>query len=360
MAVNHGVLTVNHVPHTGTYANAAARLGASGFVAGDVGKLYVQSDGRRKLWRLAATTPEWEALVPTGKNVMYVDPAGEADFALLSDALAAIAAAADAAADNQYTIIVNGVVEETDTITPLAFVHVQGLAGSKLEVTPASSGPAVKFDTITYSVWDGLEVECLGANAERAVEFAGCDTTVKLRNVVATTAGTSYRAIEVTSGDADLSGNTGTPEADYIADGGNCFGISRPGQARTYAAMVVGTTSGAVTSELLTPQGDRLVLPNLAAWVFDGWIVVRKASGMSDACGYKIAGCIRREATALSTALVGAAVITVLGETDAGYDVAVTADTTNGALKIEGVGVAGDETQWVCTVIITQVLTLAE
>jgi hypothetical protein len=40
----------------------------------------------------------------------------------------------------------------------------------------------------------------------------------------------------------------------------------------------------------------------------------------------------------------------------AGWDVALTADTTNGSLKVEVTGAAGDEIQWVGTLIITQAL----
>lgn len=358
MAVNHGVLTTNHVPHTDTYADQAARLAASGFVAGDVGKLYVQSDGRRPLYRLTATTPAWDTLVPTGKNVLFVDPKGEGDYALLSDALAAIATAADAAADNQYTIIVNGVVEETAEIAALSFVNVQGLAGASLQVTPASGSAAVLFSSLTYAVWQDLDIQCLGANAERAVEIAGCDTTVKLSRVKASTAGAAYKAIEITSGEAELALSSGVPESDYIADAQGAFGTSRNGEARTFAAILVGTTSGAATAELLTQQGDRLVVPNLSVWAFSGWIVGRNAAAGSEAAGYEVKGVVRKEASAASVKIIGTVTKTVLGEEAAvsDWDVALTEDTANGSLKVEGTGAAGDEVQWVCTLIITQTL----
>jgi len=359
MAVNHDELTTNHVPHTGTYANATARLAASGFVAGDVGKLYVQSDARRPLFRLAATTPAWDAVVPTGKNVIFVDGAGEGDYALLSDALAAITTAADAAIGNQYTVIVNGVIEETATVDAISYVHVQGLAGASLQVTPGSAGAGVSFDSVVTSVWKDLDIQALGANALQGVKLTGCDTTVKLVNITATTATAASKAIEITTGEADARLSQGIPEADWIADAQGAFGTSRPGEARTYAAMLIGETSGAATAELLTRQGDRLVLPNLAAWVFDGWIVGSKTGGTATSGGYHVEGCIRRAATANSTTLVGSVVKTVLGEEASGWDVAVTADTTNGSLKVECTGDAG-ALLWVCTLIITQVLTLAE
>ena len=49
---------VSHKIEAYTYANAAARTGASGFVTGDLGKIAFQSDDN-SYWRLTATTPTW-------------------------------------------------------------------------------------------------------------------------------------------------------------------------------------------------------------------------------------------------------------------------------------------------------------
>src|SRR5262245_44426077 len=49
-----------HVPYNWTYADSTARLAATGFVAGDVGKLALQSSDN-SLWMLTATTPTWQA-----------------------------------------------------------------------------------------------------------------------------------------------------------------------------------------------------------------------------------------------------------------------------------------------------------
>lgn len=47
-----------HVAYQWSYANAAARTGAGGFVAGDVGKFARQTDDN-SIWILTATTPTW-------------------------------------------------------------------------------------------------------------------------------------------------------------------------------------------------------------------------------------------------------------------------------------------------------------
>ena len=53
-----GSITIYADPATWTYPNAAARTGATGFVASDIGKIAYQSDNGT-YWRLTATTPAW-------------------------------------------------------------------------------------------------------------------------------------------------------------------------------------------------------------------------------------------------------------------------------------------------------------
>lgn len=52
-----------HAVHNWEYANAAARTGASGFTADDVGKVALQQDNN-SYWVLTAVTPTW---VPIGR-----------------------------------------------------------------------------------------------------------------------------------------------------------------------------------------------------------------------------------------------------------------------------------------------------
>lgn len=59
--MRHSTTTDNHVPYAWTYANAAARTGASGFVTGDIGKFARQTDDD-SMWMLISTTPTWIAV----------------------------------------------------------------------------------------------------------------------------------------------------------------------------------------------------------------------------------------------------------------------------------------------------------
>ena len=66
MSIKHDLATGTnsggvHVPHQWEYANAAARMAATGFLATDVKKLALQLDTNR-LWQLTAIVPTWVAI----------------------------------------------------------------------------------------------------------------------------------------------------------------------------------------------------------------------------------------------------------------------------------------------------------
>ncbi len=58
-----------HVPHEFEYADAAARLAATGFVTADLKKLALQLDNF-SLWILTATTPTWSEVTSTGSDTL--------------------------------------------------------------------------------------------------------------------------------------------------------------------------------------------------------------------------------------------------------------------------------------------------
>jgi hypothetical protein len=68
--MRHQDLTINHRLESWVYANAAARTGATGFVAGDVGRISYQTD-TGQYWRLTATTPTWQLIVPPVAAPVY-------------------------------------------------------------------------------------------------------------------------------------------------------------------------------------------------------------------------------------------------------------------------------------------------
>jgi len=108
-------------------------------------------------------------------------------------------------------------------------------------------------------------------------------------------------------------------------------------------------------SLLSTGSTDRLVLPNNTMWHADIRIAARQVGGANHAI-YHRKCCIYRNANAASTALQGT--VQTIGtdeESDANWNVAITADTTNGSLKIEVTGVAATNIRWVADIQLVEV-----
>jgi hypothetical protein len=99
---------------------------------------------------------------------------------------------------------------------------------------------------------------------------------------------------------------------------------------------------------------NQVVLPDNSAFAFSGIIVARRqASGGTETAAWKIEGLVRREANAASTVLV-ASTVTAIDNTP-GWVLALSADTTNGGLKIEATGAAATNIRWVASVQTSEV-----
>ena len=99
---------------------------------------------------------------------------------------------------------------------------------------------------------------------------------------------------------------------------------------------------------------NQAILPNNSAYVFQGTIVARQqASGGTACAAWKIEGLIRREGTAASTTLV-ASTVTAISNVP-GWTLALSADTTNGGLKVEATGAAATNIRWLATIQTSEV-----
>lgn len=99
---------------------------------------------------------------------------------------------------------------------------------------------------------------------------------------------------------------------------------------------------------------NQVILPNNSAYAFTGTVVARRqAAGGTESAAWKIEGLIRREANAASTTLV-ASTVTAISNAP-GWTLALSADTTNGGLKIEATGAASTNIRWVATVQTSEV-----
>jgi hypothetical protein len=131
------------------------------------------------------------------------------------------------------------------------------------------------------------------------------------------------------------------------------------GDAQTGTFVLRSDTTDATAEPLTTSNSaagttNQVILPNNSAFAFHGTIVARQqASGGTACAAWKVEGLIRREANAGTTVLVNSAT-TILDNTPA-WGMALSADTTNGGLKIEVTGAAATNIRWVATLNTSEV-----
>jgi len=100
---------------------------------------------------------------------------------------------------------------------------------------------------------------------------------------------------------------------------------------------------------------NQVILPNNSAYSFSGEVIAG-VTGAGNTARWTIEGAIKRGANAASTAMVGTPTVTMT-HNDAGasaWTVAVTADTTNGGIKVEVTGAASTTIRWVCKINTTE------
>jgi hypothetical protein len=137
-----------------------------------------------------------------------------------------------------------------------------------------------------------------------------------------------------------------------------CFTpISSSGGVSQTALLVLARQTTDATATALTSDtsaagtGNQVILPNNSAYFFRGEVISGKTAG-GDTKGWTIEGVIKRGANAASTALVGIPTVTStyadLGA--ATWDIAVTADTTNGGIRVTFTGQAATTIRTVCRI----------
>lgn len=96
-----------------------------------------------------------------------------------------------------------------------------------------------------------------------------------------------------------------------------------------------------------TVASDRLVLPNNSMWSFRIMLQGMRTDVRGDAMAWIIEGSIDRESSAGTTALVSSVTTTEISNSGAlTWTPTVSADTTNGALKVTVIGEAGKTIRW--------------
>jgi hypothetical protein len=128
------------------------------------------------------------------------------------------------------------------------------------------------------------------------------------------------------------------------------------------ALLILGRQTTNATATTLTSNSssanttNQVILPNNSAYAFQGTCIANVTAGGTTS-GWKFEGVIKRGANAASTALVAAVTPLVIAQ-DAGavtWVLAVTADTTNGGIKVEVTGAAATTIRWVVKIETTEV-----
>ena len=135
--------------------------------------------------------------------------------------------------------------------------------------------------------------------------------------------------------------------------------ISTTGDSQT-AILVLRTQTTNATATALTSDGsaaitnNQVILPNNSAYFFTGE-VVSGVTGGGDTKGWTIEGVIKRGTNAATTTLVGVTVMSSYADLGAAtWTIAVTADTTNGGLRVTFTGQASTTIRTVCQIRTTE------
>lgn len=117
-------------------------------------------------------------------------------------------------------------------------------------------------------------------------------------------------------------------------------------------------TSNATATELFldgVAATQRYVLQDNMTVFFKINVVGRRTDAVGGNAGYTFTGIIKRDAGAATTATIGSVSKTVVAETNSAWDSNVTADVTNGSLKITVAGEAAKTVRWVASIEATEV-----
>jgi hypothetical protein len=117
------------------------------------------------------------------------------------------------------------------------------------------------------------------------------------------------------------------------------------------------TAEALTTNKSTAGTTNQIILPNNSAFSFSGTIIARQqAADGSNYASWEIKGALLRDANAASTVLGNGIVNKLFATAGASaWAIALTADTTNGGLKIEATGAAATDIRWVATVNTSEV-----
>jgi hypothetical protein len=125
------------------------------------------------------------------------------------------------------------------------------------------------------------------------------------------------------------------------------------GDAQAGRYLLRSNTINATPAELFidgTGGSVRLELPDDSTWTFKITVTGHRTDLGNGHAGYTAAGVIYRAAGAATTSIQGAVNKVVLAESNPAWDINISADTTNGSLRITVTGETGKIIRWLALV----------
>tara|TARA_B110000858_G_scaffold47545_1_gene54789 strand:- start:1134 stop:2309 length:1176 start_codon:yes stop_codon:yes gene_type:complete len=185
----------------------------------------------------------------------------------------------------------------------------------------------------------------IGANSRATVTYAmafGNDANGAKQNSIAIGTRSYTRAV------GHIAFGTGSLVSHGYAQSGMMVIHGRTADA-TQGALVSDSSLQGMGTPGSSSNSNQLQVPSYGAIAFDGMIVARGQGSASntDSAAWKVEGLIRRENAASTTVLVNHVISTISNSPN--WGIALSADTTNGALSVLVTGQASTNVKWVCT-----------
>ena len=129
-----------------------------------------------------------------------------------------------------------------------------------------------------------------------------------------------------------------------------------PGSAQQGIYVLRNETTGNTLTELfINGTAEQIVMPNNSVFAFDIFVAARRTDATGGGAAYRFVGVARKDTTAGSVTFIGTPSKTVIGETNAAWDAAVSVDTGTGAFRVRVTGEAAKTIRWVATIQTTEV-----
>jgi hypothetical protein len=132
-------------------------------------------------------------------------------------------------------------------------------------------------------------------------------------------------------------------------------GVSQGGLLILGAVTTTATPTILRSNTSAAGAANQLILPNNSAYYVFGYAIAN-VTGAGDTKSWIMSATIKRGSLASSTTVVGSLVASQQGDAGAStWDIALTADTTNGGLQVTVTGQASTVIRWVCKLETTEV-----